>query len=133
MKKIILAVAMIASFSAYATQPNWVSVSTSNDVIFFIDTNSIQREVGKVTFWEYAIFTTPAVSSDWEKSVGTAGVMAYKVQYAMQCTAHTMQQLASVQIGLNGKTIGSDSGPDKSASIVPNSVGDEMQHFVCKK
>ena len=110
--------ALLISLPAHASEWWYVTASTDNNV-FFTDTQSIQRQGVTAVFWEYEIYKTPI-----------AKTVSVKIQYSLDCSSKRMSGLASVTYDAAGTAISSD-GPIASFSIAPDTVGDAVQKFVC--
>ena len=50
MKKLLIAVLAMFPFLAFGS--NWVKVASSDDNIFFVDADSLQKSGNTVTFWQ---------------------------------------------------------------------------------
>jgi hypothetical protein len=149
-KRRFIAISMV-SISCVANAANWVTVSTdSNGNAWQIDTESIKiSSTSRVEFWKKRAEFWVKIAYKNDQTVGSEGSFGsvrfgnaeyYKyreerLNYVIDCSERTIQNTYWMRY-FNDKNVRSSATydlPKKPDPIIPDSMGDVLFRFVCKK
>lgn len=124
MKRLILLIALLTSFSAQGAQ--WIKLSNpSGGDTYYYDRSKLYMSGDEITYWKKIVFLTP---QETKKGLAASGLYRERIH----CAEHTLKMISYLLYDNNGVVI--DYVPDHEASatpVIPDTIGDIFEHSLC--
>jgi hypothetical protein len=124
MKRLLLLLALSASFSAQGAQ--WIKLSSpAGGDTYFYDKSKLYISGDEITYWKKIIFLSP---QETKKGLAASGLYRERIH----CAEHTLKMISYLLYDGNGGVI--DYVPDHEAPatpIIPDTIGDIFERSLC--
>ena len=125
MKKIIAVVFTLVPLLSYGSK--WVNVAKSDTVIFYVDTQSIQKNGNTVTYWEKRNYVKRDEFGDLSSKVNlTINCRTRESQMLYLMTYDDLDNYGKVQSNFSPKNL-------EWRPIAPDTVSEIVMKFICRQ